>query len=639
MYQYYLKKRADLCYDLIISIDRHDAEFGLEFLTNRFERGSYQQFVSYLTAQNKKIRIKSIHIVVSGLLVAVIPFCTSTIAAAKTPNLSSIAGSVLFAAQEALRSGIKFNMSYLYGGTVSQQIAMVDTTGCLDTVSPSYFDLDSQGNLSLNGVSQTLIDEMHKRDIKVVPMLSNHWNRNIGEKALDNPERLASQIIAAIEKYNLDGVNVDIENVTQTHRDAYTRLVRLLREGLPKEKEVSVAVAANPNSWTQGWHGSYDYAALGKYADYLMIMTYDESWQGGPEGPVASLSFVEKSIDYALKYVSADKVVVGLPFYGRIWSEDGNFNGNGVNLNTLEKMLSELDAEITFSQEAQSPKAEFTITSDDKVYTLGGKQLKPGKYTVWFENEESIEKKIQLVHKYDLKGIGSWALNQATDGILGNLSDWLQTEDDYEELEEPLKGIVTASSLRIRSGPSASTETIGYLPNGAEVSIIGRQTGWYRIELAENTYGYVSADYIEIIDSEQEPEITRTAYSTGNNVRVRSEPSTSSAILSNLNRGDSFTVMGEIENGWYRVTLSDGASGYVYGDYVSFQKPVTTRTAYSTGDRVRVRTHPNTSSAVLSHFNRGDSFTVVGEIQNGWYKVALSNGASGYVYGDYVAFK
>ena len=160
MYQYYLKKRADLCYDLIISIDRHDAEFGLEFLTNRFERGSYQQFVSYLTAQNKKIRIKSIHIVVSGLLVAVIPFCTSTIAAAKTPNLSSIAGSVLFAAQEALRSGIKFNMSYLYGGTVSQQIAMVDTTGCLDTVSPSYFDLDSQGNLSLNGVSQTLIDEM-----------------------------------------------------------------------------------------------------------------------------------------------------------------------------------------------------------------------------------------------------------------------------------------------------------------------------------------------------------------------------------------------------------------------------------------------------------------------------------------------
>ena len=144
-----------------------------------------------------------------------------------------------------------------------------------------------------------------------------------------------------------------------------------------------------------------------------------------------------------------------------------------------------------------------------------------------------------------------------------------------------------------------------------------------------------TANYVSF----EEPVTTRTAYSTGNNVRVRSQPSTSSAILSNLNRGDSFTVMGEIENGWYKVALSNGASGYVYGDYVSFEKPVTTRTAYSTGDRVRVRTHPNTSSAVLSHFNRGDSFTVVGEIQNGWYKVALSNGASGYVHRDYVAFK
>lgn len=79
----------------------------------------------------------------------------------------------------------------------------------------------------------------------------------------------------------LDGVNVDIENVTEKQRTQYTELVRRLRESLPSDKEVSVAVAANPSGWNTGWHGSYDYAELGKYADHLFIMAYDEHYQGG----------------------------------------------------------------------------------------------------------------------------------------------------------------------------------------------------------------------------------------------------------------------------------------------------------------------------------------------------------------------
>ena len=138
-------------------------------------------------------------------------------------------------------------------------------------------------------------------------MLSNHWNRASGEAALANPEKLAQSIADAIIANNLDGVNVDIENVTHTHRSAYTELVRLLRQKLPAEKEVSVAVAANPNGWTTGWHGSYDYAELAKYADYLMVMAYDESWEGSSAGPVASYSFVKRSIEYALEHTTANK--------------------------------------------------------------------------------------------------------------------------------------------------------------------------------------------------------------------------------------------------------------------------------------------------------------------------------------------
>ena len=83
-----------------------------------------------------------------------------------------------------------------------------------------------------------------------------------------------------MEEYDLDGINVDIENVTHEQRDAYTQLVRLLREKIPAHKEVSVAVAANPNDWQTGWHGSYDYAALAEVADHLFLMTYDEHYEG-----------------------------------------------------------------------------------------------------------------------------------------------------------------------------------------------------------------------------------------------------------------------------------------------------------------------------------------------------------------------
>ncbi len=71
---------------------------------------------------------------------------------------------------------------------------------------------------------------MHAKGIKVVPFLSNHWDRTAGINALKDVETLSTQIADDIEKYNLDGVNVDIENVTHEQRDQYTQLVKLLQE-------------------------------------------------------------------------------------------------------------------------------------------------------------------------------------------------------------------------------------------------------------------------------------------------------------------------------------------------------------------------------------------------------------------------
>lgn len=208
----------------------------------------------------------------------------------------------------------RFNMSYLYGNYDYSEL-VTRTGNSLNEVSPSYFDIYSSGNLKLNKVDMNFVKEMHSKGIKVVPFLSNHWDREKGRSALANIENLTSQIAEAIKMYNLDGINVDIENVTEKDRENYVLLVKTLREKLGEEKSISVAVAANPNNWQTGWHGSYDYTGLSKYADYLMLMTYDEHYEGGEAGPVASMDFVEKSIKYALERVDANKIVLGIPFF------------------------------------------------------------------------------------------------------------------------------------------------------------------------------------------------------------------------------------------------------------------------------------------------------------------------------------
>lgn len=337
---------------------------------------------------------------------------------------------VFFVSTEEGQADNKFNMTYLYFGDVNNQMKLVDQTNdSINVISPNYFNVNNDGSLEITSLLNTdFIRNMHNQNIKVVPFLSNHWDRDSGRAALLNRERLAEEIVTAIKKFNLDGINVDIENVTEADRENYTDFVRILRSKLPQEKELSVAVAANPKGFTTGWHGSYDYEALAKYSDYLMIMAYDESYYGSKPGPVASRSFVENSIKYALNKVSPDKIVLGIPFFGRYWNSNESLGGNGISLAKADVVVKHYNGSVYFDKIYMSPYATFTISENDNKLLVNGSQLSSGTYTIWFENEDSIKDKIQLVHKYNLKGTGSWSLGQELPDTWDYYKLWLNSK-------------------------------------------------------------------------------------------------------------------------------------------------------------------------------------------------------------------
>ncbi|WP_017755171.1 stalk domain-containing protein [Calidifontibacillus oryziterrae] len=329
----------------------------------------------------------------------------------------------------------RINFSYIYSVSKNDYVKHVDqANNTINIIAPNYFDLSKHGDLIITeNFDAAFIKEMKKRNIKVVPFLSNHWDKEAGINALKNKDTLTTKIVEQILKHNLDGINIDIEGLSHSERDAFSEFVKTLKSKMPADKELSLAVAANPKGSKTGWHGSYDYNKLADHADYLIIMAYDESYRGGKPGPVASIEFVEKSIQYAIdEGVSADKLVLGIPFYGRIWKlEDIETNsgvvGDGIWMNKTFSFIENYRGTTELVEKKGSLVARVTITENDPPYQLFSWKpaFTPGHYEVWFDNEQTIQKKLELVNKYNLKGTANWSLGQEAPTIWASYKTWL----------------------------------------------------------------------------------------------------------------------------------------------------------------------------------------------------------------------
>lgn len=301
-------------------------------------------------------------------------------------------------------SGKKINLTWHYIGGTTPDMSKVKKIDGLNVISPTWFTLDNEkGELQDRG-STSYSSWAHKNGYKVWALVDNKFNSELTNKFLNNSASRAKFIdglISLAKKYKLDGINIDFENMYTKDRNAFTQFMKELysktkANGFVLSVDVTV-IAVNSN-----WSESFDRAALSKTVDYVALMAYDQHWAGSPvSGSVAQLSWVEQSLKRVLQEVPREKLLLGVPFYTRLWKEE--YQSGSSKPVVTSKAISMEEAERTIAANNAQKTWDAVSGQYYAVYKVGN-----ATYKIWLEDERSIKLKAELVNKYRLGGIASW---------------------------------------------------------------------------------------------------------------------------------------------------------------------------------------------------------------------------------------
>lgn len=262
----------------------------------------------------------------------------------------------------------------------------------------TWFEIvDKDGNVK-DKTDTSIIKWGHQNGYKVWALVTNPFsNSDLSHEFLSNAvsrENTIKQLMAFCNKYNIDGINVDIESIKEKTGVYYVQFIRELSIFAKKNKlELSLDMYM-PSQSTQ----HYKRQEVQAFVDYFCLMAYDEHWSTCKEaGSIGSIPWVEKGIVETLEEVPKEKLVLGIPLYTRRWETDSNNNvisQKALGMENAIKDLKEHKAEIVFDDETKQNYGEYK----DKKST----------FKIWLEDETSIKQRLDLAKKYDLCGVASW---------------------------------------------------------------------------------------------------------------------------------------------------------------------------------------------------------------------------------------
>lgn len=293
----------------------------------------------------------------------------------------------------------------------------------LTFLSSFSYHTDSQGNLTL--INDESIRNMAKnQSVATLMVITNIGNGNFdseiahsiltNEKSQDN---LINNILETTKSRNFYGINIDFEYINPEDKELYNNFIKKISEIL-HTKNLLLTTSLAPKTYKNQpgiLYEAHDYEAHGKYADYVILMTYEWGYSYGPPMAVAPLNQVERVLNYAITEIPSQKILMGIPNYGYDWTLPYEKGKKATSISNTEavEIAKAKGSTIEFDNIAMAPYFYYTDNEGNK-------------HVVWFEDARSIEAKLKLVEKYNLGGVSYWNINKMFN------QNWLVLDNMYK---------------------------------------------------------------------------------------------------------------------------------------------------------------------------------------------------------------
>ncbi len=321
----------------------------------------------------------------------------------------------------------KVNMFWDY---YSKYVKCPDRTGQViegvNVVSPSFFYIDEDGEFQdkVGDAGKQYIEWAHSNNYKVWAMVQSDEAGIKTTSTILNSyakrQELIEKIIEVCVEYQLDGINIDFENMYEADKDKFSRFIIELE---PRLNEIGAVLSVDVTApdGDPNWSLCYDRNVIGHVADYIVFMAYDQYGNSSTKpGTTAGYNWVETNVKKFIENedVEPSKIILGMPLYTRQWTIDSNGEIDGRGVVSMLNIKIPNNVEKQWDEELQQYYIEYKSGSDT--------------IKMWIEDGTSIAAKVSLVTKYGLGGTSCWRKDMETSNIWSVIKNELSKTTESE---------------------------------------------------------------------------------------------------------------------------------------------------------------------------------------------------------------
>lgn len=313
----------------------------------------------------------------------------------------------------------KINLVWHQSTSTESNDAMAEMTAEMtgvNVISPTWFSVTDETGTISSLASADYVKLAHDAGREVWGLIDN-FNEAFDETTdlayASVRSRIIEQLLAEAASCGMDGINVDFENLKEAGIPHYLQFLRELTSAAHAQNLVVSVDTPVPQAYTM----YYQRGEQARFVDYMIVMAYDEHFAGSEEaGSVSSLPFVQQAVEEMTRVMPADQVICGIPFYTRVWTE--KFGQSAITSEVLG-----MDGAKNYAKENQMTET-WDASLGQNVATV---ETSDARYTIWMEDEQSMEEKLKVIQSADLAGVAEWKLGFECADVWSLISEYIET--------------------------------------------------------------------------------------------------------------------------------------------------------------------------------------------------------------------